>query len=95
MTLILSEKQQAEFLRILRPIPPKNVGTITSCLPNYRHAILIYGSTDSLIGQIHICFGCDQVEFFPEPDCLNFFDNERLDELKAFFQANGIPIMAY
>lgn len=93
MTLTLLDKQQDEFLRILRPILNQDEGTTTSCIPNYRHAVLFYGNTDNLIGQLQICFGCDQVKFYPEPDCLNFFDNVRLDEIQSFFQSHRIPIM--
>jgi hypothetical protein len=93
MTLTLLDNQRSEFLRILRPIPKRDEGTTTGCVPIYRHAVLFYGNTDNLIGQMHICFGCQQVYFSPEPDCLNFFDNVRLNELQDFFQTLQIPIM--
>lgn len=92
--IILTESQQQAFLKILRPVPHQTQGTTTDCLPNFRHVVLFYDKAENLIGQMHICFGCDQVKFTPEPACLNFFDNYRMTELKHFFQANNIPLLA-
>ena len=93
--LTLSESQQQEFLKILRPVPPQNDGYMTSCIPYYRHVVLFYDRADSLIAQMHICFGCEQVQFRPEARCLNFFDNHRLPEIEKFFKANGIPVFDF
>ena len=93
MTLVLSGQQQKEFLKILRPISPLDKGTTTACIPYYRHVILFFDKTNKLIGQIHICFGCKQVRFLPEPGCLNYFDNVRIKELRNFFTKNNIPLI--
>ncbi|MFT3934049.1 MAG: hypothetical protein QM726_10570 [Chitinophagaceae bacterium] len=89
----LSESQQKEFLKILRPLPSQTEGTAKACIPYYRHVVLFYDKNDKLIGQMQICFGCGQVAFDPEPECLNFFDNHRMEELKQFFKLNNLPII--
>ena len=91
-TVILSESQQKAFLKILRPLPAREDGTTTSCIPIFRHVALFYDKAEKLLGQMQICFDCNQVNFNPEPACLNDFDNHRLPELKSFFKAISIPM---
>ena len=92
-TLTLSGELQEDFLRIFREVPASEEGTTTDCIPYYRHVALFYNEANKLVGQVQICFSCEQVEFSPKADCLNYFDNVRTDELRNFFKKHDIPIM--
>jgi hypothetical protein len=77
---------------ILTSTPEVGSDYSKACLPIFRDAVVFYNQ-DMPVAHIDICFTCDETEFFPAVDYMNYFDaSGRVNKLRQLFLQNGVRV---
>lgn len=64
--------------------------TFVMCMPIYRDSIVFYNASNSIIGILHICFGCYSI--IDENENSFDYDSSVIPELREFFLKFGHEI---
>lgn len=91
---ILDSNYLNSLENIIKPIPEIDTAYAKTCLPIFRDAIIFY-SQDNPVAHIDICFTCDETEFHPAADYMNYFDVlGKVEKLRNLFTQNGMKVNA-